>query len=232
MIWLEEDVASWRHDPAWVDVRQEYFRQVERAYPPLWHPGPASAPAAQPAGRWHEFGRLAQYLSGDPDGAWAELVRYEHIRSEDDRLEERRRLYRCQISERDIADLHDFDVALDLGLDPELLIEDDHARARSLAGELRDAGYRGVLAPNAALPGAVNLTLFGGRRELAHNDPQLLSGGNPRPNLWVPVQPLVDEGSAPAALLDRVRLQGDRHLGFEQWKEARVSQGLPVLPLA
>jgi RES domain len=223
-------VASWRRDPERIDIGAAYFRQVERAYPPLWHPGPPSAPVLQPAGRWHVPGDLVQYLSSDTDGAWAELVRYEHIRTEGERLEERRRLYRCQISEHDIADLRNFDTALDLGLDPELLIEDDHARARALAGELRAAGYRGVLAPSAALSATVNLTLFGGRREVAHNDPELVSRGNPRPDFWVPVQPLVDEGSAPAELLDRVRLQGDLHLGFEQWKEVRVSQGLSALP--
>lgn len=214
-------MASWRHEPPRVRARGTYYRQVEPPYPPLWHPGPASDPARQPPARWHSAGQLAQYLSSDADGAWAELVRYEHIRTDADRFSEPRRLYACAIDEHDLADLSDFDLVLGLGLDPELLVDDDHARTRILADDLRSASFRGVLAPSAALPGVINLTLFDGRREIRHDDPHLLTARNPRPDYWIPAQPLVDQGIVPVGILPRTRLLGDAHLAYERWTRAR-----------
>jgi hypothetical protein len=155
-------------------------------------------------------------------------VRYEHIRSDEDRFSEPRRLYACAIDEHDIADLSDFDQVLGLGLDPELLIDDDHSRSRMVADDLLGAGFRGVLAPSAALPGVINLTLFDGRREVPHDDPQLVAAGNPRPGYWIPVQPLMDQGIVHPGVLRRTRLQGDPHFTYEQWVHARTQRGLPV----
>jgi len=173
----------------------------------------------QPSARWHHghLGRLAQYFSLDVDGAWAELVRWEHIRTEEERLNLRAILWQGVIVEDAIADLRTFDVIEHCGIDPGIVIDDEHAACRDLAEQLIDAGYRGLIAPSASLTGSVNLTLFGSRREI-YPDEGL--GENFRPHLYIPVRQLV-EGSPPATVLARARLYGDPHDGYEAWRNPR-----------
>jgi len=68
------------------------------------------------------------------------------------------------VDETEIADLSTFNDYGACGIDPRLAVG-EHDDAQSLADELLNAGFRGVISPNAALPGATNLTLFDERYE-------------------------------------------------------------------
>ncbi len=214
-------MASWRHDPAGLSGEWVAFRQAGAGYPPLWHPGSRYQPTPQPSARWHrEEEAYAQYFSLETDGAWAELVRYEPIRTESERVEQRVRLWQFWITENAIADFESFDKIDSTGLDPEMFVRDDHEPCQALADELRDAGYRGLLAPSAALPGATNLTLFGARRELYRSD-GWTPATNLRPDFYVVVNLAADAGAPPAHILAGTRYFGDPHLGYEAWLRTR-----------
>jgi hypothetical protein len=155
--WREVDVASWTSRPAAVAGRWVGYRHVASGLPPLWY-GAGSTTLGQVSGRWHREGEaLGQYLALSSDGAWAERVRYESLRTEADRLADHRCLWHVRVSADRIADLSTFDAWDACGLDPAVAVG-DHADSQALASELRRAGYRGVLSPSAALDvaGAVN----------------------------------------------------------------------------
>lgn len=215
-------MASWRRDPTPRADTWVAFRQVARHFPPLWHPGSRRKPTDQPSGRWHRSGEdYAQYFALDTDGAWSELVRYEAIRTESQRLaaDLRVRLWRCWITETDIADLGTFDEIEAVGLDPALIIDDRHEGCQDLADELRAAGYRGLLSPSAALPYGQNLTLFGPRREIRSH---LLRGPVRNPEFFIRVSLASDEAAPPPHILDLVRYWGDPHLEHLEWDASRT----------
>ena len=55
------------------------FRHADPRFPFLWET------ADQPAARWHEEGEgPVHYFADTPDGAWAELIRHEEIRTPED----------------------------------------------------------------------------------------------------------------------------------------------------
>lgn len=203
------------------------FRQVAPDWPPLYHAAGEPLPT-QRSGRWHRQGQgYAQYLSLEPLGAWAELVRYERIRDGRRAAQYRRRLWLVLVRERDIADLSTFDRYAACGLDPRIAVG-DHAAAQALADELRAAGYRGLLSPSAALAGATNLTLFGERYE------KVLLGGleawrNPRPELWLPCT-LAAEGAPPAELITATTYAGMEHEAYRAWLAQRGDDGPPGPP--
>jgi hypothetical protein len=187
----------------------------------LWHPGSRRKPTDQPSGRWHRSGEgYAQYLSLETDGAWAELVRYEGIRTEAQRLaaDLRKRLWRCWVNETDIADLGSFDKIEGAGLDVEMFVEDDHGRCQRLANELGAAAYHGVLTPSAAAAEIANLTLFGPRREVRSHQLRALER---IPPFFVRVSLTADEAAPPEHILDIVRHWDDPHLGYLDWGAAR-----------
>ena len=164
--WRGVDVPSWTSRPAAVAGRWVAYRHVAEGVPPLWH-GAGSTTLRQESGRWHREGEsLVQYLALSSDGAWAERVRYESLRTEADRLNDHRSLWQLRVSADQIADLSTFDAWEACGLDPAVAVG-EHVDSQALASELRRSGYRGVLSPSAALDvaGAVNLALFGARVE-------------------------------------------------------------------
>jgi RES domain len=149
----------------------------------------------------------------EPLGAWAELVRYEGIRGNTRAETYRRRLWLFFVREHDIADLSTFDHYQECSLDPRIAVG-DHEAAQALADELRSAGFRGLLSPSAALVGATNLTLFGGRFE------KVLLGGldrwsNPQPDLRVPCS-LVAEGNPPQQLISETTFPDTQHDGYRE----------------
>jgi len=218
-------VASWRRKPASRSGTWTAYRQVAPAFPPLWHRGSTRQPTDQPEGRWHEEGRglIVQYTSLDSDGAWAELVRYEDIRTDEQRLASgiRVRLWKLTIEETEIADLSTFDEIEECGLDPHQIVAESHAYCHALADELRAEGYHGVLAPSAAMPGAVNLSLFGPRREVSERELQIGGARNPRPDYFIAVKVLADDTAPPAHVLESTRHSGDPHLGYELWLQSK-----------
>jgi len=214
-------VASWRRKPAARSGTWTAYRQAATGFPPLWHRGSQRRPTEQPEGRWHagDQGHIVQYTSLEADGAWAELVRYEGIRTEAQRLsaDVRVRLWQLEIAETRIANLSDFDAIDACGLDPARIVDDEHAFCRALAEELRAGRYRGVLAPSAALPGAVNLSLFGPRREVPARELALSGRVNPNPGYFIPVRLLADDTAPPPHILDYTRYEGDPHDELEAW---------------
>lgn len=214
-------MASWGHEPDRLADTWDAFRQVARHYPPLWHPGSRARPTNQPSGRWHRAGEgYAQYFALDTDGAWAEQLRYEGIRTEAQLLagDYRVRLWRCSIHEREIADLSSFDEIERVSLDPEMFLEDEHDRCQELADELRAAGFRGLVTPSAAAPYVTNLTLFGPRREVRSH---IFRGPVRDPDFFIRVSLAADEASAPPHVLDLVRYWGDPHPEYLDWRATR-----------
>lgn len=204
------------------------YRQVATGWAPLWHSAGAPTPEQESA-RWHRKGEgYAQYLSLAPLGAWAELIRYWSIRSEDQAAEQRRDLWQVFVREQEIADLSTFDDWEACGLDPALALG-EHPPSQELADELRDAGYRGLLAPSAALPGAVNLTLFGERYE-----ERLLTGldswANPDPAIFLPCTLVTGAAAPPPGLTTATCFRRSPHAGYRSWLAATARTAASAYP--
>jgi hypothetical protein len=221
--WRGAGVPSWTSRPAAVAGRWIAYRHVADGVPPLWH-GAGGTTLRQESGRWHREGEsLVQYLALSSDGAWAERVRYESLRTETDRLADRRSLWQLRVSADDIADLSTFDKWEACGLDPAIAVG-DHAASQALSRELRRARYRGMLSPSAALDvaGAVNLTLFGARVE-HHIEGQPLPdepvGGPNAP--WLPAILLTDRAAPTPFALERTCYRSAEHRTLSEWRAGR-----------
>jgi RES domain len=120
-----------------------------------------------------------------------------------------------KIHETNLADYSTFEKAEDAGFPPEALVSEDYERCQVEAERLRKRGFRGVLAPSAALPGAVNLTLFGRRLSVAWDYPQasLMASFIPAKRLAV--------GRPPDELLPMVRQRSQQHILLEDYLRAR-----------
>ena len=102
-------------------------------------------------------------MSLSPEGSWAELIRAERLRTVDELSLVSMPMWVLRVRETNLADYSTFEKAQAAGFPPQALVDDDYERCEVEADRLREDGFRGVLAPSAALPGAVNLTLFGRR---------------------------------------------------------------------
>jgi hypothetical protein len=181
--------------------------------PPLWLPPLRTYSKLQPSARWHIEGEgYAQYFALVVDACWAELVRYEGIRTESERRHIRCSFWSMRIMEHDIADLSTFDLIHRSGLEPAQFVSDDHTYCRNLASALRAAGFRGVLSPSAAYPGATNLTLFGPRRECGMDEQ------NSRPEHYVGCHLVADLAAPPQHILARTRYWGEPHVALFEWE--------------
>ncbi len=216
-------MPSWTSRPTAVAGRWIAYRHVASGVPPLWY-GAGGTTLRQESGRWHREGEsLVQYLALSGDGAWAERVRYESLRTEADRLADYRSLWQLRISADQIADLSTFDKWETCGLDPAIAVG-DHTASQALASELRRARYRGVLSPSAALDvgGALNLTLFGGRVE-HHVEggplPDEPVGGANAP--WLPAILLTDRGAPTPFAMERTCYRTGHHRTLAEWRATR-----------
>ncbi len=199
-------MASWRAEPPRIDGEWSAYRQVDPQWPPLYHQAGEPVPT-QTSARWHRLGEAyAQYLSLEPSGAWAELVRYENIRTAERAAQYTRALWLVFVREHDIADLSTAERFRGCGLDPRVATG-PHEHSQRLADDLRAAGYRGVLSPSAALRGATNLTLFGMRFEKVLLG-RLETWTNPDTDVWLPCT-LVAEGHPPARLVEETVFFGE-----------------------
>lgn len=208
----------WSTKPGELDQTWLAYRQTDPAYPPLWY-GAGMATLRQQSGRWHqELRGVAQYLSLSVDGAWAEHVRYESIRDDNRRQEERRSLWQIQVAAHAIADLSTFDRYVDCGLPPELAVG-PHPDVWALAYDLRDAGFDGVLSPAAALdvPGALNLTLFGERMEHRVHGAMPDPSAFPRPEFFLPTIEITDAGAPTRYAMEHTCYRSDDHQTFAAW---------------
>lgn len=169
-------------------------------------------------GRWHAPGEgPAQYLTMTADGAWAELIRAEELSTEEEVAMVSVNMWTVEVSCMMIADYSTFEKAEAAGFHAEALIDDDYSRCQLEGARLRELNYQGVLAPSAALPGEVNLTLFG---------PRLHSTWGRQPVLksFLPAT-ILTKGAPPPGLLGRVRHIGIEHDGLEAFKRARLREG-------
>jgi hypothetical protein len=187
-------------EPKAVSFDVEAFRYSDYDTP-LW------ARANTQDGRWHRARRTpTQYLGVTPDACWADLIRHENLRTEQELAMVRMPLWVMKLSEQRIADYGSFEKAEAGGFPPDALIDDDWSRCQEEAQRLQGLGYRGVLAPSAALPGDLTLTLFGGRRAVGWDDDPLVTSAIPAK--------VVTVGAPPPGLLQRVRHFDEEHPSY------------------
>jgi hypothetical protein len=193
--------------PESVEVSATYFRYSSYDVP-FW------ARANTTDERWHCSGDgPTQYFSATSDGAWAELIRNENLRSEADLALVSIGLWQARVEQAHVADYRDFETAESAGFDPERLIDDDQTTCRIEGQRLRAAGFGGVLYPSSALPGEQNLALFGPRILLPWGAPRRLASGIPGNRITL--------GAPPADLLPRVRHNGARHAGLSEYQRLK-----------
>ncbi len=169
------------------------------------------------AGRWHVVGdEPTQYMATTTDGAWAELIRNEELRSEAEVSLVRIPMWAIQVNDALIADYSTFEKAEAARFNPEALVDDEYSRTQAEGKRLRELRFHGVLAPSAALPGAINLTLFGPRTIASWGRPPLLASALPAT--------VIATGSPPAGLLTRVRQIGQSHESLASYTLGRATR--------
>jgi hypothetical protein len=221
-------VASWRAEPPAVSGEWACFRQVSPQWPPLYHNAGTPAPD-QESGRWHRQGEsYAQYLALSPLGAWAECARYYSLRSLARAAAMRRNLWLVFVRDARIADLSTFDQYDACGLKPAIAVG-EHSVSQALADDLRFAGFRGVLSPSAALPGVVNLTIFGERYEKVLLT-DLAAWRNPDPDSWLPVQIVAEQAPVPSQLCTETVFRTKKHEAYRRWMTERGRSLGPAPP--
>jgi len=112
----------------------------------------------------------------------------------------------------DLSIARTFEQAAAARFEPEALVDEDHARCQREGARLRGLGYAGVLAPGAALPGEINITLFGPRMASTWNRPPFLASSLPTT--------VITKGAPPPGVLARVRQLGTPHAGLVAYTEA------------
>jgi hypothetical protein len=166
-------------------------------------------------GRWHRRGDgPTQYLSLSTDGAWAELIRNEELRAEDEVAMVSVSMWAVLIGGGVIADYSSFEHAERLGFEPAALVSEDYEQCQNEGARLRRAGFSGVIAPSAALPGTLNVTLFGARMMSTWDRPSFLASSIPAT--------IITKGAPPPGLLPRVRHLGAPHTGLAEHLANRV----------
>jgi len=170
-------------------------------------------PNSEP-GRWHRSGDgPTQYLSTTVEGAWSELIRAEGLRSDIEVSLVRMPMWVAELRIQRLADYRTFDAAQEAGFPPDALVDDDYSRCQEEGRRLRSEGFQGVLAPSAALPGAVNLTIFGPRIASSWNREPVLASSVPTVRIAV--------GAPPEGIVERVRHLGEPHAGLRQYRAMR-----------
>jgi RES domain len=172
------------------------FRHADPRFPFLWED------SSQPPARWHGEGEgPVHYFADTPYGAWAELLRHEEIRAEEDLAGVRRALWAVELP----------DLPVDVPALPKEALTGDpdtYPACREEARRLRRAGSMALRAPSAALlpGGARGWRVEGGLREAPPRDGEVYALFGRRPDLvgWA----AVTEGAPPAHLLPRIRHWG------------------------
>jgi RES domain-containing protein len=164
---------------------------------PLW------VNANRRSGRWNIAGsEPTQYMSLDAEAPFAEVLRHEDLRTEEAASHYFATVWQLRIESEAIADYSSFALADAAGFDADALVSDDPERCQAEARWLMSQGARGVISPSAALPGSLNLTLFGARVAVPWDAAVELASS-------IPVQKLTT-GHPPSGLTSRVRYFGQR----------------------
>jgi len=165
-------------------------------------------------GRWNLAGhRCTQYFCLDPEAPFAEAIRHENLRTEQEVATYRTTLWQARIDEAAVVDYSTFELAEAAGFPPEALVDDDYERCQAEADWLVSHGVAAVLSPSAALPGSVNVTVFGPRVEVSWTTERRLTS-------QMPVQRL-QTSAPPVGLTTRVRYFGEVHLPLEAYLALR-----------
>ncbi len=99
------------------------------------------------------------YASDQEQAAWAELFRH-FVDAGIDPAEVRRRIGKVRIEDLGVLDLTSAQVVSAVGLDADDLIGDGDGACQAVAAAAVQAGFGGILAPSAALPGRRTLAVF------------------------------------------------------------------------
>jgi hypothetical protein len=148
----------------------------------------------------------------DPNAPFAEILRHEDLRTEADAATLITTIWQLRIDEGAVADYSSFQLAEAAGFPAEALVEDDLERCHAEAAWLRSHGVRGLLSPSAALPGSINLTLFGPRVAILWDAAVSLASTIPAGKLTT--------GHPPRGLVSRVRYFGQTHPGLAEYLDA------------
>jgi RES domain-containing protein len=126
------------------------------------------SPNSRP-GRWNDpnDGTVAQYCTLDVASAIAEMVRSENLRDIEEARELRVSVWEMRIDEGAVVDYSTPARAEAQGFGWEPLVSDSWEECQAEGRRILAEGGRGVLAPNAAFPQGLTLTLFGPRTEIA-----------------------------------------------------------------
>ena len=168
------------------------FRHCDPRFPFLW------ISSAQPAARWHASGEgPANYFADTPLGAWAEFLRHEEIRDENDLAGVRRSLWAVHLPDEGYSQPQLPQKALRGDTD-------SYPRCQREARRLRESGAACIEAPSAALkPGAGRGWVASGtvgESEEALDGRVWVLFGPQRLTGW----PAVEAGSPPPRVLARV----------------------------
>jgi hypothetical protein len=170
-------------------------------------------------GRWHRPGDgPTQYLALAPSGAWAELIRHEGLTTEEETAEVRTLLFIIRLTETGIADYRSFERAGLASFDPAALVDEDYSACQVEGARLRREGFGGVLAPSAALPGVLNLTLFGARYPVRWD-------ARPRLPSAVPAATAA-RGAPPRGVVAQVRHRRAEHSLLRQYEIMERAEGV------
>ena len=170
---------------------------------PLW-----SNPNRSPS-RFSIPGEAVQYWSLHPLTPWAEYLRGMNLRDPDQAAEIRLRPWAAEIALPDHTVDLTFEATGDLGLDQEALVDDDWTICQEWVLDNRPPA---MLVPSAALPGTVNIVLFGPRVRSRYGVVPIDLG------LDVPCDPAAHDASVVVDLLQHIRWRGEPHAGLLAWQ--------------
>jgi RES domain-containing protein len=168
------------------------------------------------AARYNDAGSgSTQYLSLHPLTPWAEMLRAEELRAEDEIAELRPPLWAIRVAlAGDPLELT-FDNAGDYGLQPADLVARDPGPCRGFARLLREdpAAPRSLIVPSAALPGTRNLVILEPRVAIPYAWEPVDAGD-------LPASLTAEGGVCPRGLADLVHYRGSRrrHAALAAWR--------------
>ena len=169
------------------------------------------------AGRYNLAGESGtQYLCGHPWGPWAETLRWEDRRTDEEALDLAGRIWAVRAVLPKPPLLLGFQNAKDYGLNPDDLVAEDYRACQRFATEARAAGAQALLVPSAALPGTSNLVILGPRVLLSW-DAEVVD-----PLVDAAAGVLADRAGCPLSVLPFVRWRGESHPALEEHEAGRA----------
>ena len=165
------------------------------------------------ARRWNKQGSgPVQYWSLHPLTPWAEIMRAQGLRHAEDAADLRQRVWAARLALPRVVDI-DFSNAADYGLEPHHLVSDDYGACQELGERcLKDPEMpRALRVPSAALPGTLNLVIFGPRVLIPY-------AMDPIGEEDAPASISAEQAEPPATLVPLVRHFGAPHEGLAAWE--------------